>query len=95
MDWGDEDDFDNFTHGQQAENTLKGNQYASNTLVRFMASMNKTRSIQSIAVDELDKILCKFFMTIKKKNGGDYEPDSLTTIQRGIQRHFDTLKLKN
>ena len=32
-------------------------------------------------------------MTINKKNGDQYKPDSLSTVQRGIQKHLDIFKM--
>ena len=92
IDWDDEE-LENFIRGQQAQNTLKGIAYAANVLKRFCQSINEERDFPDISPDELDRILSKFFMTIKKKNGDPYEPGSLSTIQRGIQKHFDLLKM--
>ena len=42
-----------------------------------------------MSLSTLDLQLSKFFMKVKKLDGGEYEPDSLTTLHRGIQRYFD------
>jgi len=36
----------------------------------------------------LDKLLGKFFKIVCKQNGGEYEPDSISSIQKSIQRHL-------
>ena len=33
-------------------------------------------------------LLCKFFVNIRKKNGQEYEPDSISSFQRSIQRYL-------
>ena len=34
-----------------------------------------------------------FFKDVRKQNGGEYEPDSLSSFQRSIQRRLKELKL--
>ena len=41
----------------------------------------------------LDKLLGKFFKDVRKQNGGEYEPDSISSFQKSIQRHLKELKL--
>ena len=57
-------------------------------------SVNEGREICNIPVVELDKLLCNFYMTAKKKNGGEYEPDTISSIARSIQRHLDDKNFK-
>ena len=42
--------------------------------------------------EELDTVLTKFYAEVKKKDGDDYEPESLKIMQSAIERH---LKDKN
>ena len=44
------------------------------------------RAIESIAPDELDGFLSNYIVMKKKKDGSDYEPDTLTANHRGILR---------
>jgi len=44
--------------------------------------------IESLPAAELDHLLCKFFIEVRKVNGEEYEPDTLSGIQRSIQRHL-------
>ena len=50
-----------------------------NTFQRFLENEKITTSTRDMHAAILDNLLCKL---IKKVNGGDYEPDSLTTIHR-------------
>ena len=45
-----------------------------------------------MAPEELDKVLSKFYAEVKKKDGDDYEPESLKIMQSAIERY---LKEKN
>ncbi|PFX13663.1 Uncharacterized protein KIAA1958-like [Stylophora pistillata] len=49
-------------------------------------------SIETMAPEELDKVLSKFYAEVRKKDGDDYEPESLKIIQSAIERY---LKEKN
>ena len=49
-------------------------------------------SIETMPPEELDTVLTKFYTEVKKKDGDDYEPESLKTMQSAIERH---LKDKN
>ena len=37
---------------------------------------------------ELDAILCRFFVEIRKKDGKDYEPESLAVMHCSLDRHL-------
>ena len=50
-------------------------------------------SIETMPPEELDTVLTKFYAEVKKKkDGDDYEPESLKIMQSAIERH---LKDKN
>ena len=49
--------------------------------------------MKNVPADALDKLLGKFFKDVRKQNGGEYEPDSLSSFQRSIQRRLKELKL--
>ena len=49
-------------------------------------------SIETMTPEELDKVLGQFYAEVKKKDGNDYEPESLKIMQSAIERY---LKDKN
>ena len=53
---------------------------------------NKKSDLGSYPPHELDSILCQFYGKVRKKNGEEYEPDSLRVMQSGVHRY---LKDKN
>ena len=54
---------------------------------RFLGEINKTNvQILDLPPKELDHLLGKFFKDVRKTNGEEYEPSSLTGVQRSIQR---------
>ena len=60
-----------------------------NTVARYMKDIGKNVKVETdLPAAELDRLLCKFFMNIRKKNGQEYEPDSISGFQRSIQRYL-------
>ena len=59
---------------------------------RFLAGINKTNvQILDLPSEELDHLLGKFFEDVRKINGEEYEPSTLTRLQTSIQRFlFDS-----
>ena len=49
-------------------------------------------NIETMAPEELDNILSKFYAEVKKRDGDDYEPECLKIMQSAIERY---LKEKN
>ena len=44
--------------------------------------------MEDIPEPELNTLLCKFFISIRKQDGGEYEPGSITGFQRSFQRYL-------
>jgi len=40
--------------------------------------------VKNVPADALDNLLGKFFKHVRKENGGEYEPDRLSSSQRNI-----------
>jgi len=38
---------------------------------------------------ELDSLLCNFYITAKKKDNTEYEPNTMSAFSRSIQRYLD------
>ncbi|CAG2240035.1 unnamed protein product [Mytilus edulis] len=58
------------------------------TIDEFIDQMRNKNTSRKTNSDELDLLLARFFMTAKKCDGGDYEPDTLKSIQGSINRHL-------
>ena len=64
-----------------------------NTLFRYMeANGMKNEKIESLPGSELDHLLTKFFLNARKKNGEEYEPATVSSFQRSIQRYLSEKK---
>ena len=49
--------------------------------------------LTNIPAPDLDKLLCSCFKYLRKKDGSDYEPDTVSSLQRSIDRHITEQKL--
>ena len=50
--------------------------------------INEARLIHEIPVSELSSLLCRFLVSLKKKNGEDYESSCLRSIICSFDREF-------
>ena len=48
--------------------------------------VKETREIHHIEPDNLDTCLGSWLMSLQRPNGDDYEPSTITSIHRGIDR---------
>ena len=83
-----QEEIQGFINNQKSANTTKKTTTDMNTLSRYMKTIGMSESVESLPVSELDHLLCKFFMNIRKKNGEEYEPDTISGFQRSIQRYL-------
>ena len=83
-----QEEIQGFINNQKSANTTKKTTTDMNTLSRYMKTIGMSKSVESLPVSELDHLLCKFFMNIRKKNGEEYEPDTISGFQRSIQRYL-------
>lgn len=81
--------FQDFIEAQRPENTKKKTAYDMNIWKRFCSTIGETRELENIPATDLNVLLCRFYINIKKKDGGVYEPSSLTSFERSFQRYLN------
>ena len=74
---------------QRPENTVKKSEYDLHVCKRFFLEVGEARKIEEIPADELNILICQFLIEIKKKDGGSYEPATLQSFQRSLQRYLN------
>ena len=84
----DEEMINEFLNEQKSRNTEYKTKSNMKTWQRFCQSIQEKREIQNIPEAELDKMLCKFFISIRKQDGAEYEPGTLSGFQRSFQRYL-------
>jgi len=85
-------------HGCRKRNTLRTRNENSNTAKstkkwlnvfnEWKLQRNEARRFEDIPPEELDAILCRLFAEIRKKDGGEYEPEILAVMQSALDRHL-------
>ena len=84
-----------FIAGQKQQNTaVKKTKYDMNVFVKFLGEVGETREVTSIRSYKLDKLLCNFYINIRRKDKTEYAPDTLSSFSRSIQRHLADNKSK-
>ena len=78
-----------FNYLLRPDNTKKKTTYDLNIWRRYCSTVGETRALEKIPSEELNILLCRFFMDVRKKDGGVYEPGSLASLQRSIQRYLN------
>ena len=77
-----------FINAQKASNTLAKTRSDVKKFEAFLQQFHERRGISNLPLADLDTHLCNFFIQVKRNDGQDFEPDSLTGLQRSIQRHL-------
>jgi hypothetical protein len=55
-------------------------------------SIGEERALGQIPPKELDSIMARFFLGVLKKDGTEYEPDSLGSKYNSLDRHLRDMK---
>ena len=75
-----DEDIDNFITENWNKNTTEKTESDLNVFYRWAKTVNKTRTLENISEQELDKLLAHFVLNIGKQNRDKYEPDTLTSL---------------
>ena len=70
------------------KNTKRKTHSDLKTWYTWCGKHGETRELKDIPPAELDRLLGHFFVTVHRKDGSLYEPDTLSSFQRSIDRHL-------
>ena len=84
----DEVEIEKFLQEQKSKNTQYKTKSDLNAWKKFCESLKESRAIENIPANELDLLLSKFFISVRKQNGTKYEPGTLSGFQRSFQRYL-------
>ena len=88
-----QEEIDIFINEQKSVNTVKKPTTDMNAFNRYLAEINKQYlNILYLPAQELDHLLSKFFKDIRKLNGEEYEPRTISSFQRSIHRFLSDNK---
>ena len=53
-----------------------------------MNEKKEERELSAITPEDLDRYLAEFIRSVRRKDGGEYEPSSLTSLLANVERHL-------
>ena len=74
----DEVEIAKFLQEQKSKNTQYQTKSDLNAWKKFCESLKESRAIENIPANELDLLLSKIFISVRKQNGTEYEPGTLS-----------------
>ena len=77
-----------FVHQNKAKNTVKKTCSDINAWIRWCATVGELRPLDEIPTSEINSLLGYFAMKVRKQNGEEYEPDSITAFFRSFDRYM-------
>ena len=84
----DDTELERFVDEQRNANTKRKTKSDLKKWYRWCESVGETRKIGNILPVELDRLLGHFYCKVRKEDGELFEPGSLTSIQRSLDRHL-------
>jgi hypothetical protein len=75
-----DDELVKFSKENENENNVKKTEYDLRIFREYLAAINEQREIETLMFSELQNILMKFILAVKKKNGEVYEPSSIRAM---------------
>ena len=58
------------------------------TFANFLGTKNELRKVEDIPALELNEYMCEFIISVRTKDGKDYEPSSLRSLLASFERHL-------
>jgi hypothetical protein len=87
-----DEDIEKFVDQQKNTNTKRKTESDLRKWCQWSEEHGETRELKDIPPVELDRLLSHFFVTVRKNDGSLYEPDTLSSFQRSIDRHLTQQK---
>ena len=70
------------------KNTKKSTETWLCTYLEWANEKTKPKNIENLSPEDLDEVLGDFYTELKKKDGSDYEPESLGVRQASLDRYL-------
>ncbi|XP_076355125.1 uncharacterized protein LOC143249340 [Tachypleus tridentatus] len=70
------------------QNTIRKTRTDLQLVSAFLSKIGELRPLEKIPPEELDSALSSFIVNVKKRNGDDYEPDSLRGLLSSVDRYL-------
>ncbi|XP_076358316.1 uncharacterized protein LOC143250962 isoform X3 [Tachypleus tridentatus] len=70
------------------QNTVRKTKTDLQLVNSFLSKVGEQRPLEKIPPKELDSVLASFIVNVKKRNGDEYEPDSLRGLLSSVDRYL-------
>ena len=80
------DDVERINEEHENENTRKKKFYDTKVFLEFLSAEGERRKIEEIPPNELKNLAKRFVLSVRKKNGEEYEPSSIRAFLQSIDR---------
>ena len=84
----DENDVQQFINENENQNTMRKTLGHIKLFQSFLTHNGELREIYTIPPCDLDPLLSKFILSIRRKDGGEYEPSYIRGIVGSVERHL-------
>ena len=81
-----ESEISSFIEENRNSNTTKKTKTDLSVWTQWCNSINERRPMEDIPPEELNSLLAQFFIKVRKFNGDEFEPGTLTSLQRSFDR---------
>ena len=81
---------DNFIAGQENKATLQKTQRDVQLWQTILGARNELRKVEEIPALESNEYICEFIISVRIKDGKDYESSSLQSLLASFERHLKT-----
>ncbi len=76
-----------FINGKKKKNTVKSTNRDVNNFQRWLQDNKcETRAMSTMSASELNEYLAMYFISVRRKDGTEYEPSSLTSMMYSLDR---------
>jgi hypothetical protein len=83
-----EENTEEFVERMKNYNTKTKTKSDVSKFVEWLASITEHRNLVDIPPKELDNLLARFWLNVRKSDGTEYEPGSLSSFRQSIWRHL-------
>ena len=80
---------DEFILGQRNKNTVSATTTGVNAFTKYLMTLGENRNIEEIPFQELTLLLSKFVIEVMRGDGANFEPDTLSSYVRSVQRYLN------
>ena len=83
-----DNDVDDFINGQKNKNTARKTHCDVRLFQTFLLQQGKSNIIERLETNELNNLLSTFLLSFRKKDGTEYEPQTLRSYPASLNRYL-------